>query len=200
MQDLGFLGIFLILLALVVGAIALLMSRRGKSARQRAQPAETAPAIDVERPRPKVAEFHVRGEEAQITFDVPLPEGDIDEVRLYDQALSDRLVIRHFADREVRAGMEVAVRPRLHYSARRLLVGVLCRGLTEAGCRAEVSLRPPGGPTLQSSTEPLRETRPDSERWPAASAPWGTVPGSLARRENRTGISWCGWVWPHSLP
>ena len=80
MQDLGFLGVFLILLALVVGAIAFLMSRRGKTAREKVQAGEAAPSIDVERPRPRVAEFHVRGEEAQVTFDVPLPEGDIDEI------------------------------------------------------------------------------------------------------------------------
>lgn len=80
MQDLGFLGIFLILLALVLGAIALLMSRRGKVTGRREKSAEEVPTIDVERPRPRVAEFHVRGEEAQVTFDVPLPEGDIDEV------------------------------------------------------------------------------------------------------------------------
>ncbi|MDH5374037.1 MAG: hypothetical protein OEX97_13925, partial [Acidimicrobiia bacterium] len=39
-----------------------------------------APEIDVERPRPQIAEFHVRGDEATVTFDVPLPDGDIDLV------------------------------------------------------------------------------------------------------------------------
>jgi hypothetical protein len=79
-QDLGFLGVFLILLAVVVGVIAFLMSRRGKAAADKAKPDEEVATIDVERPRPRVAEFHVRGEEAQVTFDVPLPEGNIDEV------------------------------------------------------------------------------------------------------------------------
>lgn len=37
-------------------------------------------AEDFVAPRPKVAEFHVRGEEAIVTFDVPLPDGDVDEV------------------------------------------------------------------------------------------------------------------------
>lgn len=80
MQDLGFLGIFFIILALVLGAIALLMSRRGKAVGRKDEAAREAPTIDVERPRPRVAEFHVRGEEARVTFDVPLPEGDVDEV------------------------------------------------------------------------------------------------------------------------
>jgi hypothetical protein len=56
------------------------MSRRGKAAREQEKPAEGMPTIDVERPRPRVAEFHVRGEDARVTFDVPLPEGDVDEV------------------------------------------------------------------------------------------------------------------------
>ena len=37
--------------------------------------------IDVsERPRPTVVSFHVRGEVAEVTFDVPLPDGGTDEV------------------------------------------------------------------------------------------------------------------------
>ena len=78
MEDLGFLGVFLIILALVLGAVAMLTSRRGKAARERAQVAEETPAIDVDQPRPRVSDFHVRGEEAQVYFDVPLPEGEID--------------------------------------------------------------------------------------------------------------------------
>lgn len=80
MQDLGFLGIFLILLALVLGAIAVLTTRRGKAIRDKAQASQEVPAIDVDRPRPRVSDFHVRGEEAQVYFDVPLPEGGVDEV------------------------------------------------------------------------------------------------------------------------
>jgi len=79
-QDLGFLGIFLIFLALVLGAIGVLTSRRGKAVRRRTEePGETAP-IDADRPRPRVSDFHVRGEEAQVFFDVPLPEGEPDGV------------------------------------------------------------------------------------------------------------------------
>ena len=80
MQDLGFLGIFLIFLALVLGGIALLATRRGKAVREKARAAQEVPTIDVDRPRPRVSEFHVRGEEAQVYFDVPLPEGGVDEV------------------------------------------------------------------------------------------------------------------------
>jgi len=79
-QDLGFLGIFLIFLALVLGAIAMLTTRRGKAVREKARTAQEKSAIDVDRPRPRVSDFHVRGEEAQVFFDVPLPDGEIDEV------------------------------------------------------------------------------------------------------------------------
>ncbi|HKZ29444.1 MAG TPA: hypothetical protein VJ482_07370 [Acidimicrobiia bacterium] len=79
-QDLGFLGVFLIILALVLGAIAAFTARRGKVARQNAQAGQAATVIDADRPRPRVSGFHVRGEEAQVFFDVPLPDGEIDEV------------------------------------------------------------------------------------------------------------------------
>ncbi|MCJ7753488.1 MAG: hypothetical protein MUP13_02870, partial [Thermoanaerobaculales bacterium] len=42
--------------------------------------AQLPTGIDADRPRPRVSEFHVRGEEAQVIFDVPLPDGEIDEV------------------------------------------------------------------------------------------------------------------------
>jgi hypothetical protein len=79
-QDLGFLGVFLIILALVLGAVAMLAKRRGNSLRAKVEAAQVATGIDADRPRPRVSEFHVRGEEAQVIFDVPLPEGEIDEV------------------------------------------------------------------------------------------------------------------------
>ncbi len=80
MEDLGFLGIFLIFLALVLGAIAVLTNRRGRAARRQLGTEEAAEVIDVDHPRPRVADFHVRGEEAQVYFDVPLPEGEVDEI------------------------------------------------------------------------------------------------------------------------
>ncbi len=80
MQDLGFLGVFLIFLALVLGAIAVLTNRRGRAARRQLRPGESAEVIDVDHPRPRLAAFHVRGEEAQVFFDVPLPEGEVDEI------------------------------------------------------------------------------------------------------------------------
>ncbi len=80
MQDLGLLGVFLIILALVLGAIAVLTKRRSNTLRARVEGAQAAAAIDVDRPRPRVSAFHVRGDEAQVFFDVPLAEGEIDEV------------------------------------------------------------------------------------------------------------------------
>ncbi len=74
------LGIFLIILALVLGAIAVLSKRRSDTLRARVEGAEAAASIDADRPRPRVSAFHVRGDEAQVFFDVPLAEGEIDEV------------------------------------------------------------------------------------------------------------------------
>ena len=74
------LGLFLIFLALVLGALAVLSKRRGNAIRAKVEGAQEARSIDADRPRPRVSEFHVRGAEAQVFFDVPLPEGEIDEV------------------------------------------------------------------------------------------------------------------------
>jgi hypothetical protein len=79
-QDLGLLGVFLIILALVLGAVAVLTKRRGNAIRAKVEASQEATAIDADRPRPRVSEFHVRGEEAQVFFDVPLLEGEVDEV------------------------------------------------------------------------------------------------------------------------
>jgi hypothetical protein len=79
-QDLGLLGVFLIILALVLGAIAVLTKRRGTALRAKVEGAKEVTVIDADRPRPRVSAFHVRGEEAQVFFDVPLPDGEIDEV------------------------------------------------------------------------------------------------------------------------
>ena len=48
--------------------------------REKAGATKEASTIDVDRPRPRVSDFHVRGEEAQVYFDVPLSEGEIDGV------------------------------------------------------------------------------------------------------------------------
>lgn len=71
------LGVALILVAVALFAVAVLL-RRGRSARGEAAPTRSArsrtePDIDVVRPRPQVAELHVYGEEARVTFSVPLP-------------------------------------------------------------------------------------------------------------------------------
>ena len=58
----------------------MLAKRRGSSLRAKVESAQVPTGIDADRPRPRVSEFHVRGEEAQVIFDVPLPDGEIDEV------------------------------------------------------------------------------------------------------------------------
>lgn len=58
----------------------MLAKRRGGSLRAKVESAQVPTGIDAGRPRPRVSEFHVRGEEAQVIFDVPLPDGEIDEV------------------------------------------------------------------------------------------------------------------------
>ncbi len=77
-------GIALIVVAVILMVVGL-MTRRSSAAKREAveamKVAPERPDLDVaSRPRPAVAEFHVRGEEAQVTFDVPLPPDGADEI------------------------------------------------------------------------------------------------------------------------
>lgn len=68
-------------LVVVVIVVALVATRdRTGKAGATASPRSRAAAEDT-RPRPPVAEFHVRGEEAQVFFDVPLPDGEDDVLK-----------------------------------------------------------------------------------------------------------------------
>lgn len=65
-------GVIVVVLGVVVVAIR---RRSGGST----APGRTATTGLPARPRPAVAEFHVAGGDARVHFDVPLPEGDVDE-------------------------------------------------------------------------------------------------------------------------
>lgn len=77
-------GIFLIVVAIVLVIVAVVLRNRREQLKKEfgyveAKP-QDIPEIDVKDPRPQVAEFHVHADEATVTFDVPLPDGDIDDV------------------------------------------------------------------------------------------------------------------------
>jgi hypothetical protein len=65
--------------AVVVVAIVLVVmtTRRRNGA---GAPASAAPASPASHPRPSVVEFHVTGGDARVHFDVPLPDGPVDDV------------------------------------------------------------------------------------------------------------------------
>lgn len=78
-------GIPLIVVGVAIIAYAIVSRRREQAALTEGAPETkkdktSTEDVNVQRPRPDVADFHVRGEEARVTFDVPLPEGDIDDV------------------------------------------------------------------------------------------------------------------------
>lgn len=77
-------GIFLIVVAVVLAILAVYLRAKREQLKKEIgyqdDPKADVPDIDVDHPRPQVAEFHVRGEQATVTFDVPLTDGDIDEI------------------------------------------------------------------------------------------------------------------------
>ncbi len=79
----------------IVAAIALLgIGWAAALLARRARPGDegSEEVVATTRPRPEVAEFHVRGEEAVVTFAVPLPEGEVDQV-LKDLLLSEAIEV-----------------------------------------------------------------------------------------------------------
>lgn len=87
--------IAVIIAVVVLVAFAVLAGRRGREIRDQAKAelaGDGAPILDVSSPRPVVIEFHVVGEEARVTFDVPVPDGDVDEV-LADLLVSEAVEV-----------------------------------------------------------------------------------------------------------
>lgn len=77
-------GIPLIVVGAAIIVYAIVSRRRDQTGQQGEAPEpkkeKAAGDVDVARPRPDVADFHVQGNEARVTFDVPLPEGEVDAV------------------------------------------------------------------------------------------------------------------------
>ncbi len=95
MEGLGFVGVVLLVVAVFLAIVGTMLSRRTKAMKEQLRVGESlAPELDVERPRPRVMAFHVRGEEAQVTFDVPLPPGDADPV-LVELLLTEAVDVVH---------------------------------------------------------------------------------------------------------
>ncbi len=95
MEGLGYVGVILLVVAIFLAIIGSVLSRRTKALKEQLRVGGTpAPELDVERPRPHLMAFHVRGEEAQVTFDVPLPAGEPDPV-LVDLLLDEAVEVVH---------------------------------------------------------------------------------------------------------
>lgn len=76
-----YIGYALVAVGIAAIAYGLLASRRRAGVDAPPPPAEPADVSDTDaRVRPSVSEFHVRGEQAVVTFDVPLPAGGPDRV------------------------------------------------------------------------------------------------------------------------
>ena len=75
-------GIALLVVAALLVIVAVVMSRRRSAQTQSMSRAGAAggDSVDFAAPRPRIAAFHVQGDAAMVTFDVPLPEGDVDAV------------------------------------------------------------------------------------------------------------------------
>jgi hypothetical protein len=68
--------IAVVIAVVIVAVVAAVLMRRPRAD----SPADAAASTAPSRALPPVAEFHVRGERALVSFDVPLPAGDVDDV------------------------------------------------------------------------------------------------------------------------
>ena len=73
------LAIALLSIAFVLFAFVMLQKRRSEQKRMELA-TNDEPIVATERPRPKLAEFHVRGSEAHVWFDVPLGSDGADDI------------------------------------------------------------------------------------------------------------------------
>ncbi len=95
MEGLGYVGVILLIVAIFLAIVGSVLSRRTKALKEQLRiGGAPAPELDVERPRPRLMAFHVRGDEAQVTFDVPLPPGEPDPV-LVDLLLDEAVEVVH---------------------------------------------------------------------------------------------------------
>ena len=108
-------------------------------------------------------------------------KGDIDEIRLYDRALPDRVILGHFDEHAPPGGLTAELTTHLHYSRNTADWCLRCHGLEDTGGSAEFRLLAPGRekPVVRR-VEALRETRPGSQRWVAEPqvSTKGLAPGS----------------------
>jgi len=94
-EGLGFVGVILLVVAIFLAIVGSVLNRRTKALKEQLRVGgDPAPELDVEHPRPRLMAFHVQGEEAQVTFDVPLPEGDPDPV-LVELLLDEAVKVVH---------------------------------------------------------------------------------------------------------
>jgi len=95
--------------------------------------------------------------------------GDIDEIVLYNRAVSDRTVMAHYAGRDTGAGTPRAeLSARLNRTGGTVVLDGLCSGVT--GCAVTMRYDVIGSSSdkpLISGSSPMQLTRPDSERWAA---------------------------------
>ncbi len=95
MEGLGYVGVILLVVAIFLAIVGSVLSRRTKALKEQLKVGGVpAPELDVQRPRPHLMAFHVRGDEAQVTFDVPLPPGEPDSV-LVDLLLDEAVEVVH---------------------------------------------------------------------------------------------------------
>lgn len=91
-------------------------------------------------------------------------QGDIDEVRLYARAITEREVLE-LADAPAAGPLRVSVRAQLKYRTREVLAGLLCDGPVPTGSVARFELARGDEVVARGGPADLLQTRAGSERW-----------------------------------
>ena len=95
-------------------------------------------------------------------------QGDIDDVRLYDRALPQRLIVAHAKGAQAAAPATIALDAQLLYIHGRVRASALLDGAAEAPDAMELALAPQGARSPQPTARPATTlTSPGSERWAA---------------------------------
>lgn len=92
-------------------------------------------------------------------------KGEIDEIRLYRRALSEREVLSHYHGKVVSPPLTASISHRLGFSQGIIYLEVTCRNLSDPQARAELAIvKPNTGQAFWTHQSELQTTRPGSER------------------------------------
>ena len=91
-------------------------------------------------------------------------KGEIDDIRVYNRALPERMIVEHAGKERAAARPQIKLMPTLYYISQGLDVRLLCKNTMPGTQEVNLAILEKSGKPISQRKEPVRETRPGSER------------------------------------